>query len=827
MSVELVQEIIVRFDPEVGMEYHVKYDGNSNNPKNYTTGDAFRLAMLQADMGEGDVLIKSVVRLPKLKRDSSRNDTIKAFEPIKNWLNAQNVLTAYTTGDNTFAVVRIENGGSFRKWGEFHAFSFNGMEQKAMKRQGMYGTQTYTFDSRNVVFVDDNEFHAPNPNYWTVRVVDTPAWLEPRVDGVFFAREEVRNVMAEDAIERVSDDEDKVAHLTKTLLGTRKFNARFIMPGMTAKGDVAFCKQLNTDFVIHSCNTFTFIHSTDNMGHITITPQEQMTAVRTNRQSITHFWDTLMAVPTPGRLDTQGLVFDAFRDEVNREIKLLRDGKPLSHVAPGARDEDDAIRSVQQKVMLAYEVSKDLNQFPYLVSAQAMQRVDMWDPKDEDDEEKKRSRLPIPHWSAVRASINSEFVYSMIYGERLDLADGECALVPEIGLVVNDHDWPLMLEVLGGADQDDHVEVHFRRVMKRETWMGRTYNEGDIIFFLVRSPIGLASDGALNEDGSPKLTDDGRLANADGDPASLFSEYFILQPNFDTRLMVIEDINDHMLPVIDLTPEAEGGSLPRCTAEMDPELRASGRQPTKRELENRYSKKFFLDTLMGLAENRLVYDTHSAMYRKHRLLGIPFVFKANEDFFIDSAVQFMNPYDLDFIRHDNDEARERINAITGGEEFDSVLSEVVDFHHEQTERFARAARAHLRDVVTNLKVENSGIEFTGPMLGRKPKLMDWVNTAEVRYRERNNKSKLNTMDHEKIGDNLFSGIQLMIDSPKYDLDYDMVVEMIRDARVYLLKTTRPSGESKASIARMFYPMDYAIMRGKFTSLVIDALYGRR
>lgn len=822
--VELVQEVIVRFNSEEGgMEYHVKYDGNSNNPKNYTAGDAFRLAMLQEDMEDGDVLIKSVIRLPKLKKNANRAQMIKAFEPIVAWLNAHNVLTAYTTGDNTFAVVRIENGGRYRKWGHFNSFAFDGMEQKAMKRQGMFGTQTYTYDNRPIRFVTDDNYHAPSLLFWTVRIMDTPSWLEPVIDGIFFAREGVRDVMANKAIANVGDDEDKADHLKKTLFGTRKFNARFILPGMTAKGDVAFCRELNTDFVIHSCNTFTFINSTTEMGYITITPQEQMTAIRTNRQSIAHFWDLLFGVPTPGRLDTQGLVFDAMRDEVDREISLLRAGKPLSHVAPGARDEDDAIASVQTKVMLAYEASKDLNQFPYLVAAQATQRSDMWTPRDERDEEKKRSRLPVPHWSAVRASINSEFVYAMVYGERLDLEAGECAFAPELGLIVNDHDWNLMLSVLGGADQDDHVEVHFRRVMKRETWMGRTYLEGDIIFFLVRSPIGLASDGALNEDGTPKLTADGRLANEDGDPASLFSEYFILKPDSYTRSMVIEDINDHMLPVIDLTPEADGGSLPKCTAEMDPELRASGRQPTKRELEDRYSKKFFLDTLYGLAENRLVYDTHSALYRKHRLLNIPFVFKANEDFFIDASVQFMNPEDLNFIRMDNEEARARLP------EFDvpTVLTEVVEFHKAQTERFVSAARTHLRDVVNALKVENADIELTGPMLGSKPKFLDWVATAEVRYRARNNKSRLSAMDFEKIGDKVFSGVQIMIDSPKFELDSDDVIEMIRDARVYLLRATRPSSQSKAPIASMFTPMDGPLMRGKLTTMVLDALYGPR
>lgn len=799
--VNVIQETLVRFDEETGsMQYHVKYNSDQQN---YVAGDAFRLALLQSELGEDEVLVKSVVALPKTKKGASRDDVMKAFAPIIAWLKAAPVLAAYTTSGSTFAVIRIQKvDGEFRDWGKFRNFKFDGMEQKANKRQGMFGTQTHTFGDRVIQFVTDDKYHAPIPGVWTVRIVDTPDWLFTAIDGVFFMRESVRDELVFDALDR-QDDDDRRAHLEETLLATRKYNARFVLPGQTAKGDVVACRELNTDFVIHSTNVFTFIQSTSDRGYLTLTPQEQLGTIRTNRQSIAHFWDLLFSVPTPGKNGSLGLVKDEFKRVMNRQAELFKSGQPLSHIAPGARTEDDAIRTVQVKVMKAFERFGDLNEFPYLLSAQAAQFRDMLTPDDPDQDEKKRTRLPIPAWAGTRVSINSEFVYSMVYGELLDLEPGQCHMDTELGLIVNRYDWDLVLEVLGGADQDDHVEVHARRVTKRETWMGKTFLEGDIIFFLVRSPIGLSSDGEY-----------------------LYSEYFILSPDSESRRIFLEQAN-YTLPDIDLTPESKGGALPRCTAEMDDDLRRSGRQPTKRNLPAEYSdpasgKQFFLDTLVGLVENRLVYDTHSAIYRKHRILGIPFEFKASEDFFIDAAVQFMNPADLAFIREDNEEARGRLPDPMPF----TIMDELIDFHKEEVERWMRQARMHLKDVVETQRNLHADWEFAGPTIDGMPLFLLWVEQAEAKHRARVNNRTLYSRDFDTIGDNLAAGIAQMIrsDKPEWEIiTEESVRNTILDARAHELRATKASRFPGASIETMFTPMDGKLMRGKMVDMVLDAL----
>lgn len=801
MTVRIVQETIVRFDEETGgMEYYNRF---SESKKDFTTTDVFRLAMLQADMEEGDVLVKTVIKFPNIKKDATRADVIKAFVPVVAWLNAAPVMMAYANKGDGFVVIRIQRAnGDFRKWGEFRQFTFDGMEQKANKRQGMFGTQTYTFGNKPIRFVTDGDYHAPSKDYWTVRVVDTPEWLELAVDGVWFMRESVRDELVNDALAR-QDDEYRREHLQKTLMATRKYNARFIMPGQTAKGDAVACTELNTDFVIHDCNLFTFIQSTSDQGFITLTPQDQLGDIRTNRQSIAHFWDLLFSVPTPGKKDTVGLVKDEFKRVMNEQAKLLKTGRPLSHILPGARTKDDAIRTVQVKVMKVYDLHGDLNEFPYLVAAQAAQFRDMHTPKEKREEEKKRTRLPIPAWAGTRTSISSEFTYAMVYGVKLDMEPGMCLLDEELGLVVNDHDWDLLLEVLGGADQDDHVEIHARRVIKPEVWMGRQFNAGDVVFFLVRSPIGLSSDGD-----------------------HLYSEYFILTPNEASADWFLSK-NNGVLADIDLTPEHEGGALPLCTAEMDDELRRSGRQPTKRDLPEEYSvpgegKSFFMDTVYGLAENALVYDTHSAIYRKHRILGIPFEFKASEDFFIDVAAQFMNPEDLEFIRKDNDEARMRLpNPMPH-----TIMDELVAFHKAEVERWMRQARMHLEDLVKMQNNLHSDHQNRGLLHNGEPIYLHWVKQAEEAYRARNGGKKLSSRDFDAIGDNLAAGITRMMesDNPKWErITGESVYLSLLDARAHELGISQKSTRPGATIETMFTPLDGKLMRGQMVDFVLAAM----
>jgi hypothetical protein len=772
---KILEEVV--YDSSTG-EYAVESSHTS-----YLTFNAFKNFFLENEVLEsgGGRFIIRVYGIPEVEPGTT--DEELAEIQLDTWMSVREFspVVCYSTSDSKFVAVRIEDDhGTPRPWMEFNTISV-GMEAKVMKRLAMLGTKSYLNGKLEVVFVEDDEYYAHVPGVLFVRILETPEDMEPYVDGSFQARNDLR----EDLLDLSAvEDAEKAHYIYVTHMEeTDAANARIILPEHgTLKGDAEFCELLNADIVAYDCNLFSSITTKDGSGLLQFTPQEQLGSVRTNRQSIAHFWDLLFAVDTPNRKDTQGLVRDAFRDEIDDNIETFRAGDPLSFVAPAARDEEDAIQSVQTKIMKWHRSGHSLNESLYLLMAMATQRLDMWTPRNGDNVEKKRTRLPVPF--ALRVSLRNETSYNMVRGEHPKLSPGECFIDPTLGIIVSDYDWHPVIDSLGGADKDDHVEVHFRRVTGDHTFLDIEFRDGDIAMFLIRNPIGLACDW----DGDPDTYDEARVG----------SEYYILKPNSafaaNIKLYFGKDL-----------PEIYLAARPTHILELD---LPQGLQPRKPDQPDTYTKSYFHEQIKAASRSQMVYDIHSATMRKFKLLGIKFEFLAKEEFFIDVCAQWRNPSDIRRIVESNEE----YGKMLPDPPEPTVLDEIAHFHAQQVLRFSNAVKVHIKEIKRDLEDLYQDFESES-----EPILIQRFRAADAFYRQQNNRNgALYHRDWEAIGNMVVRRLDEIQDRDQTANDfieaYDWVFTQVKF-------TTR----SNPTVTEMYYDTDQKLMAGKMLDRLIESL----
>lgn len=726
----------------------------------------------------------------------------KDIEATRRSLHAFSPTIAYVTSDRKFVAVRfVDADGTVRPWNDFRSISI-GMEGKIAKRLGMTGTWTHMNKVSRVRIVTDDAYYPHTPGVITVRVLPTPAHLEKDVDGSFWIREELRQELYLEALDRTKD-EDKRDLLAEKLMDTDAYNARFVLPDFTIKGDAEVSRNLDADVVVYDCNLFYSITMNDaNTGIFMLTPQEQDGSVRTNRQSIAHFWDLLFAVRTPVYGPTLGLVQDAFLDYVNSEIQSFIAGEPMSFINSVERKEDDQIRSLQAKAERWVESGLSLNMSPYLMMALASQRVVMWEPSEElierNQADKKRTKLPAPF--SRRYSLRNEFSIQMTRLINPMLGRGNAYVDKLLGLIVNSEDWADVIEALGGADKDDHVEIHYREALSDFTFRGIEFKAGDTLLFLIRSPIGMLSDGE-------------RIA----------SEYYILRPTADYEAEITERYGQ--LPLLD------PALLPMHILDLEESFPAGTvtRENTTPDLPESYTKRYLWDSVLSASRAQYVYDKHSATRRKMKLLDIPFSpydengLLVKEEFFIDEVAQVRSPEGLSWINEHNEDEKKLLP-----EDMPPTILDVLSlFQADQVRRFKAAAESHIFEMQGLNRQMFADVEVTRWSKGVPILVARAEKYVKARRVETNAERRpMRYSDFELVGNRIMARLAEMELMEASIQTPELTTQDFIEAHAWLQVNAVKSNYKNPELHEMLTNTDQRIMMGAMFERVIQTLGGK-
>jgi hypothetical protein len=712
---------------------------------------------------------------------------------------------AYVTKDNSYTAISIRDNGTPRVWdvnktGESPDFRHIniGMSSKIAKRLSMLGTQTYLNTDATVIFVDEDDttFYPHEEGVLYIRITDKEGDEAILKDGQYFIRPEVRDEMVENVSEKMQVHNPEKARMLRRELGRAKtFNGRLITGKGLIKGDAVVSHVLNVDVEVDRVNIKDEVSTFDaHTGLFQMFPQEQMGKVFTNRQTIASFYKALMAVPTPNREDSKNLIKDALVDYIDGLIARFRTGEMMLHINSLGREKGDQIRNVFQKLE-AWTEHFSLNESLYLLMMEAGQIVDMLGCEPGTDDKKRR--FPVPY--ATRNSIRNADTYRMVYGIEPDLAYGEGFVDPELGLIVSDETYLDMVPVLGGADLDDHVEIHYRTVINDDDEFFNV-DAGDTVMVIIRNPIGIESDGE-----------------------NVASEYWMLRASAIERACIVEDL-----------PELDTSDLPICTAEL--ELPEPTFEATEPEMTDNYSKEFFINGVKASAKAQGVYGTHANLMMAFRLYDIPFPFLAPEETFVDICQQTRHPEDLAYIRDLNEVHRKMLaNAgvpmdfwtkkrcgLRNVAQEDGLFTELVNFHRDEVARFEVNAKQHIHLVKQAMEARYDGVAITR-MKANKPLLLSRVEVMEARYRaETENTGRLSYWDFEAIGNLVVDRLNEMEADSNSSQTRELTNQDFLEAHAWLWTQVKPSHRT-TSVRSMYYNTDQKLMMGAMLDRLIEAL----
>lgn len=712
---------------------------------------------------------------------------------------------AYVTKDNSYTAISIRDNGTPRLWDEdktgeapdFRHINI-GMSGKIAKRLSMLGTQTYLNMDATVVFVDedDDTFYPHEEGVLYIKVTDKGGDEAIIKDGHYFIRPEVRDEMVKSVSEEMNAHNlEKARMLRRTLGKAMTFNGRLITGKGLIKGDAVVSHVLTTDIEVDRINIKDEVSTFDvHTGLFQMFPQEQMGKVFTNRQTISSFYKALMDIPTPNREGSINLIKDALKDYIDSLVDRFRTGELMLHIDSLGREKGDQIRNVFQKLEAWIDGGHSLNESLYLLMMEAGQIVDMLGCEPGSDDKKRR--FPVPY--ATRNSIRNADTYRMVYGIELDLAYGEGFIDPELGLIVSDETYLAMIPVLGGADLDDHVEVHYRTAVDDDEFFD--IDARDVVMVIIRNPIGIESDGEY-----------------------VASEYWMLRAAAIERACIVEDL-----------PELDPNDLPICTAELElSEPTFIGTDPV---LTPNYSKQFFIEGVKASAVAQGVYGTHANLMMAFRLYNIPFPFLAPEETFVDVCQQTRHPEDLAYIRNLNEIHRKMLANADIPMDFwtkkrcglrnvareDGLFTELVNFHRDEVDRFEVKAKGHIHLVKQAMEARYDGVNITR-MKDNKPLLLSRVEVMEARYRAENGKSsRLSYWDFEAIGNAVVDRLDELEATSASTQTRELTNQDFLEAHAWLFTQVQPSHRT-TSVRSMYYNTDQKLMMGAMLDRLIEAL----
>lgn len=752
---------------------------------------------------EAEEWIMRVYELPNANDEDYLEDRralfadLKEFGPSVGWAK-----------DGKLTVVKFFDNGVARPWDpdkediapDLKSIAI-GMSLKTSKYMSMFSQATYYNGSFITIFLDedDDRYYEHEEGVLFVRVTNLPedeAYLQ---DGHFFVRPEVRNEMVRAAHERIlPHDPEKARRVRRAGMKAKAFNGRMPTNIGTFKGDTLVSYALNCDVQIDQVNIKPDIRTrVMGEGLFQMFPQEQNGAVFTNRQSVANFYSSLMDVPTPGR-DGHNLIKDALTDYIDGLIDQFRSGELMFHIDSLGRDEQDSIRNVFEKLEAWVESGMSLNESVYLLMMQAGQVMDMHTPPD--SEQDKRRRFPIPF--ASRHSIRNAKTYEMVFGIKLDLEFGEFFVDPDYGIIMSDETYRVAAPIWGGADLDDHVELHYRVAEGDHSYFTHI-NDGDIVAVGIRNPIGVVSNG----------TDIG-------------TEYFVLKASAIEMVDLPARFGD--------LPTLEMDKLPLCSDEVDlPEPQWIPEEPT---VPDEYNKSYLRDQINLRSLAQAAYGTHVNLYMTARMYDIPFDFVAPEEDIVDLFQQ--KPYTDGLLYWEQDNQKMREIIATSGIALDfwskkrcglgrdkrvktqpGTYTDLIDFHREQVDKFEVKAKKHI-----NLIKQGMEARYAEVRVPRNPILLQRLQVAENRYRETNGlvDSRLSYNDFEMIGNYVMDRLTEMENNTNSSQTPDITREQFLEAYAWVWHNIKPSFRTN-SVRSLYFNTDQKLMMGAMFDKLIEIL----
>lgn len=729
------------------------------------------------------------------------------------------VTIGYVTGDTSFTVISIRDNGVAREWGDIRTFQVR-MGIKVMKRLAMLGTFTYLYDELPVYILGEGEAFEFDPNILTAKFVEVPEDAEILIDG----NNVIRRARVLDVIDkmytRVSRyDRKRAEELKKQFLDTWAFNMRGIFGEHFAKGDAVVSEaEQDADLIIFTTNTpKELVGLREGMARFHLNPQEQSESVRTNPQTIASFYQVLFNVVDPTWTEDEpklNMVKLGKHRKTNHQIEELESGRVMRSVLLGGGRDGDALDTMEGK-LLHWEASGLRVGDSMHLTAMMAGRVDKQNNPPGNPIKKRKFDVPY----AYRMSIRSSTTYELVYGHAPDMIPGE-VLIDRIGLIIHDEDWSDVIETLGGADQDDHAEIHFRVAVDDDEFFG--IKAGDIVGYLIRNPIGISSDGVAMVNGV--------VVNKHGDPARIATEFYILK--IAARSLGALQVKLGALPTV------KNALRPLSTIELKDTLPEDTFIPTKPDYSNDpvYTKKHFVAAIKAASKVHGVYGTHALLMQTYALYQLPFIHRAAEEAYVDTAQQSRVAEDLKLMDGFNQDDREdlisRLSTIDPllaariGVKSENVpfkahhFTKLVEFHAAEGDRFYNAARIHLRNIKHAQEARFDGVDV--PLVHGKAEIVTNLRMMTKRYRdEMGIDGDLSFEDFEEIGTRTARRL-LEIRS------FSTVLQMLRDGHVWLAQNVEASNNrhDRPFLSSLYTNTDSRLMAGELFPLLVKALtYG--
>lgn len=613
-------------------------------------------------------------------------DNIRAcFDEVKS-VGTPTMLQPTSSG---FAAIWIyDEDGNVRPWmdpfGEDGLFSLN-MKAKVFKRISLFMSDAWLWN----YFADEQDVN--------IKVIKTAPGNRGH-DGNVYISHSFRERLISKMIER-ADDKKEAAERAMELREHDVYNIRVVTPFGLIKGDAVVGKTDGYDIIVHAPDNLKDELSIKKGVYAQLIPHVQYESVRTDRQALSFAGEWLFMVPTPGRVNSLGLIKDALIDHIDTLISKLRRGIPIDFDRGTA--EEDELESMKRRRDAFYKATGSLNESIYHLQMMADSVVRSLTPYKEENSDKKR-RFPVPF--ASRVCLRTEAAYEFAYKDNLGswghkddvrskLAGNNIAFTP-IGFVISDEVRDTVLDALGGADLDDAAAVHIRIAGDNDEFFG--IKKGDIVAVIIRPPSA-STNGA--------------------------HEYWV--SNISTEHYTSRKVFMKMLKRFGINNLAEAGrKLPvvrlgehRPTNIMEIELPESTMDWQEPELPDTYTKLFVANHVLMVTKYAHVYGAHASISMACAEADFPTPWHDAEEEWVDAAMQ--KPYEPNMEMMDlaNDADRDLIIAAAptmepwyakraGLYQFgnylvpveEGLMSELIEFHREQVDRYAEAAREHIANV---------------------------------------------------------------------------------------------------------------------------------
>lgn len=656
-------------------------------------------------------------------------------------------------------------------------------------------------------------------------------------DGNVFISHSFREKLIKKMVARIPD-KDEAKRLAKEMRKEEIFSIRMVTVNGLIKGHATLAKTGGPDVVVHTPDNFkkeVFLEMP--MVYVHLVPESQYKDVFTDRQALSIGGHELFMVPTPGRTDSLGLVKDAMVDYIDRLISKLRRGIPIDFDREGV--EDDELASMKRRRDAFYHATGSLNESIYHLQMMADSVVRSLTPRELFSDDKDR-RLPVPF--AQRISLRTEASYEFAARETLGAWDSDAATrgglegnvvaFTPLGFVFSREVQDDVLYALGGADLDDKAAVHIRIAVGDDEFFG--INDGDVIAVILRPPS--ASSENAHEFWMSKVSLDANVSRK-------------------TFLKMLKSFG------INSVKEAKA-KLPRYNmAERPVNIVEVGLSDGDIEWVDNvppavYDKQYVAQLIADIVEYRAVYGTHSNIVMACAEAGIEVPFHALEEDWVDHAQQTPFGPNFELMDEANNSDKKflvdsgialekwharRLNFIdkdTG--EFtvpvrDGIISELIDFHIEQVDRYAEAARDHIRKVAEIHEIRAEGypvelietVELNDSMtklkqFGEQPRLLAKL-LGKVKAYARHNRIS--------IGD--FTSNEVWMDEATdrvYDAMMDAAPERadnyIMESFYYAYMALQERNTTSSIDVRVFSYGDHHLMFGKVFTHLLELLRAR-